>query len=246
MSEAAGSGAAACVDVAVGGGVAAAGGAVPPAATAVGEARVSTPASPAVSACPAATAVAAACQTVTVAAGPRAFPASMPRVDAVFRHPLFQRELARVEAAEADRAFCRHGLTHLLDVARVAWILNADECLGLERELVYAAALLHDIGRAAQYATGEPHDVAGERIAAEILGTVGDGARFSESERARILGAVRGHRGSAGAGTDRVAGRDGLVRLIARADKLSRPCYACAARAACYWPDERKNLTVKI
>ena len=93
----------------------------------------------------------------------------MERMAAIAESELFTRCLAGIEAAEADRVFCRHGLPHLLDVARIAWILNLERGCGLHRDVVYAAALLHDIGRAAQYQTGEPHDEAGTRIAAEVL-----------------------------------------------------------------------------
>lgn len=185
----------------------------------------------------------------------------MPRVDAICRHPRFQRELARIDELEHDRAWCRHGLSHLLDVARIAWIdcveaAPRDPAASLSRELVYAAALLHDIGRAEQYETGTPHDEAGERIAIEILGTVEPDARFDAGERSAIAFAVRGHRrkadGDAGAvampGRRRPDGEDpcaeALQRVIARADKASRACFACPARATCNWPDAKKNLTV--
>lgn len=163
----------------------------------------------------------------------------IPRVQAVLEHPCFAGTLVAVDEAEADRRFCRHGLEHLLDVARIAWILVLERGLGLSRELVYAAALLHDVGRAAQYEHGIPHDEAGEQLAAEILGTVEAEKRFSSDEQQAILAAVRGHRGDVGE-------LDDLARVIAEADKLSRPCWACAARDDCYWPDEKKNLTVRI
>lgn len=182
----------------------------------------------------------------------------MPRVQAIWESSLFRVSLAAIEDAEQDREFCRHGLAHLLDVARVAWILNLERGLSLNREVVYAAALLHDIGRAAQYATGEDHDVAGARVAGEILDALPEGARFSPAERAAIIEAVRGHRGHAAAGADFIAAGSGLaavgtpaadgalLALIAEADHVSRPCFACSAQEACYWPTERKNLRVRI
>ena len=71
----------------------------------------------------------------------------MERMAAIAESELFTRCLAGIEAAEADRVFCRHGLPHLLDVARIAWILNLERGCGLHRDVVYAAALLHDIGK---------------------------------------------------------------------------------------------------
>lgn len=178
----------------------------------------------------------------------------MERVDAILAHPVFCRELAAIEEAERDRRFCRHGLAHLLDVARVAWILVLEEGLEFERDLVYAAALLHDIGRGMQYSRGVSHDVAGVEIAREILGTVEPDRRFSSSEQCAILAAVRGHRGASGRGEPACVDADcteadhsaALARVIRVADHASRACFACPARGECYWPDEKKNLTLRI
>lgn len=181
----------------------------------------------------------------------------MRRVEAIRTAPLFCTCVERIEAAEADREFCRHGMPHLLDVARIAWIGNLEHGLGLDREVVYAAALLHDIGRAEQYATGEDHDAAGARMAGEILDGVPEGLRFDAGERAMIIGAVAGHRGAcgdadpcdgvrAGAGPAEDARIGVLSALIKAADGKSRACFACPARDACYWTDERKNLSLDI
>ncbi|MDO4436819.1 MAG: HD domain-containing protein [Coriobacteriaceae bacterium] len=131
-------------------------------------------------------------------------------MQAIWESPRFQVALEGIERAERDRVYCRHGFGHLLDVARIAWILNLERGCAFERELVYAAALLHDIGRGAQYATGEPHDEAGSRVAAAILDELPAESRFPEREREAILAAVRGHRGAAcgGSGDARGAGGD--------------------------------------
>lgn len=167
--------------------------------------------------------------------------AAMPRVDAILANPVFRQALTAIEQAERDRRFCRHGLEHLLGVARAAQLVNAERGLGIDREVVYAAALLHDIGRAEQYAGGEDHDRAGARIADEILASVDESARFTPAERASIVDAIAGHRGD-GPGE----GADVLARLLAWADHATRPCFACDAADACYWPDEKKNLRIKI
>ena len=171
----------------------------------------------------------------------------MDRVQAIWDSPVYQEHLARIDRAEQQRVFCRHGACHALDVARISWILNLERACGFNRELIYAAALLHDIGRSVQYGTGQPHDEAGERIAADILDGADERLRFFASERAAILAAVCGHRGASASGSGH-SGDDAqaLASLIREADNRSRPCYACAARADCYWPDERKNLSVDI
>ena len=170
----------------------------------------------------------------------RGLPA-MPRVDAVLESAVFQRELARLEGLERDRVFCRHGMRHLLDTARIAWILNLEYGFGLDREVVYAAALLHDIGKAEQYETGEPHEVTGERLARAILEGLPREHAFSAEEIGAMCAAIRGHRRL----------RDGaepLERLLYQADKASRTCFACPAevRAACSWSDAKKNLSIRV
>lgn len=172
----------------------------------------------------------------------------VPRVQAIWDNDAFQCALRDIKVAEAEREFCRHGIHHLLDVARVAWMLNLERGLGLEREVVYAAALLHDIGRSAQYATGEPHDEAGVRMARDILDALSGDLAFSEEETAEILKAVAGHRGSEDEGmpSDSLEQDRSLAALIYEADHRSRPCFACPAREACYWQDEKKNLSIRV
>ena len=166
---------------------------------------------------------------------------TMPRVDAVWESALYQRECRRLEELERERVFCRHGLRHLLDCARIMWILNLERGLGLDREVVYAAALLHDIGKAQQYETGEPHDVAGEQLAREILLALPAAYAFSVEEIDAICTAIRGHRHLR-------ENAESLEQLLYQADKASRACFACPSevRAACSWGDAKKNLAVRI
>lgn len=172
----------------------------------------------------------------------------MPRVDAIWANPLYQENLAAIEAAEAQRVYCRHGVSHLLDVARVAWIINLEDNHGLARDVVYAAALLHDIGRAAEYSAGISHDAAGAEIARRILGTVVPEQRFSSAEVDAIVEAVRGHRadGARAAQSEASSMPSRLAAVIAEADHRSRPCFACTALATCYWAEEKKNMAVRV
>ena len=54
----------------------------------------------------------------------------MKRVNAILKAPLYRRCYARLEELERERIFCRHQMTHLLDVARIAYILNMEQDLG--------------------------------------------------------------------------------------------------------------------
>src|SRR5699024_719749 len=105
----------------------------------------------------------------------------MKRVNAIFRHPLYQAYYRRLEELEQDRIFCRHQMTHLLDTARIAYIRNLEARLGLDREVIYAAAILHDIGKSLQYKDKIPHEISGEKIAAEILDSLTAENAFSDT-----------------------------------------------------------------
>ena len=159
----------------------------------------------------------------------------MERLDAIWNHPVFRAELTRLERMEQDRIYCRHGVPHLLDVARTAYILSLERRAAIPRDVLYAAALLHDIGRAAQYETGTPHEQAGVPIARSIL----QESAFSVEEQSAILECVHNHHGRSFGGTC-------LYDLIFEADKRSRPCFACAAAGSCKWTEEQKNHTLTI
>lgn len=163
------------------------------------------------------------------------FPA-MPAVERIRQHPTYRACLSRIDELEADRPFCRHGMTHLLDAARVAYILNLERGLGFSREIVYAAALLHDIGKGMQYESGVPHEIAGARIAQEILSGIDD---FGAADKAAIVAAVQEHRRPS-------AEASALGALLCEADKASRACYACPAREACSWSADKMNAGVGV
>ena len=156
----------------------------------------------------------------------------MKRIDRIIHHPVFTDRLARLQVLEAERIFCRHDLTHLLDVARVMWITVLEQKLPLDREVVYAAALLHDLGRVDQLQRGIPHHQAGAELAARILPEAG----FTPEETREILHAIRAHRSE--------GDRQTLGQLLYRADKASRMCWQCSAAGECNWSDTRKNTGI--
>lgn len=77
------------------------------------------------------------------------------RINRILTHPSYIEYVSQNAEKEQDRVFCHHDMGHFLDVARLAEILNLTEAYGQDAELIYAAALLHDIGRHIQYETGE-------------------------------------------------------------------------------------------
>ena len=160
----------------------------------------------------------------------------MERVNRILTCSLYQEYLRKNNLAEASRRFCHHNMGHFLDVARIASILNEKEDYGQEQEIIYAAALLHDIGRWRQYEDGTPHEKASADLAPAVLEESG----FNDVDRDRILTAIINHRDAA------VKGEKSLSGLLYRADKSSRPCFACEMEKDCDWKKEKKNLKLLI
>lgn len=158
----------------------------------------------------------------------------MDRVNEILNHHLFIEHLRKNKAAEADRRFCRHDMAHFLDVARIGMIMNTEEGLGLARDLIYGAALLHDLGKHRQYEEGVPHEEAGALIAPVILRDCG----FNENETSVITDAIRQHRNS------ETSSERNLRGLLYRADKASRPCFLCEAERECTWDNKKKNRRI--
>ncbi len=156
----------------------------------------------------------------------------MNRLDEICSHPLWQKCLQEIGRLEEDRIFCGHDVQHFLDVARIAYIENLEQEYAVSKDLIYAAALLHDIGRHLQYTEGISHEEASARLAETILEDCG----FTGEERKEILQAIRLHRNP---GT---AEKNNLAGLLYRADKKGRACGFCEVRERCNWPEEKKNM----
>ena len=75
----------------------------------------------------------------------------MNRIDKIIQQPKYTDMLSHLQALETDRIFCRHDISHFMSVARLMWIEVLEQQLSVDREVVYAAALLHDIGRKEQF-----------------------------------------------------------------------------------------------
>ncbi len=158
----------------------------------------------------------------------------MDRVDKIRKHKLFMYHLHANEAAEAQRCFCRHNMVHFLDVARIGMIINLEENMGIDKEWIYAAALLHDLGKHIQYEDGTPHEVASARIATIIL----EECEFNDKEARVIIDAILNHRDAS------VAEEKNLNGILYRGDKASRACFACKAETECNWKGNKKNLRI--
>jgi len=159
----------------------------------------------------------------------------MKRVNKILENSTYKEYIRKNKAAEGDRIFCCHNMEHFLDVARIAQMMNLEEKLGLSKELIYATALLHDIGRHVQYEDGTPHEVASAKLAENILEECG----FGKKSQTEILRAISEHRNK------KVAKEASLAGVIYRADKASRACFVCEAESLCNWKKTKKNLKIK-
>ncbi len=159
----------------------------------------------------------------------------MQRVDNILNNKMFRDKVAKIEELEKDRIFCRHDMDHFLDVARIAALIASDEGFTEDREMIYAAALLHDIGRDEQYVNGTPHEKASAGLAPEILRD----CAFDEEEIKVIVKAIADH------GDESVREQKDLSGLIYRADKMSRKCYMCTVVDRCHKSPEKLVMNIK-
>ncbi|MGL5085518.1 MAG: HD domain-containing protein [Clostridium sp.] len=157
----------------------------------------------------------------------------MDRVNKILNSERYQNLLNRLDKLEANRIFCKHNIEHFLDLARIAYIKVLEDNLNYNKEVIYAIALLHDIGRVDEYEKGISHHEASSDIAKDILMDID----FSSEEKILIIECIEGHRND-GAGE--------LSQIISKSDKLSRLCFSCPAEKSCYWNKEKKNMIIKI
>lgn len=163
----------------------------------------------------------------------------MERIKQIMQHPLYRKNQQRIEELERERIFCKHGLAHSMDVARILYILVLERGFSVPKDVIYAAALLHDIGRAIQYEEKIPHHEAGAEIARVVLKDCG----YGPSEIVQITEAVAAHQNRRELSVDNET--VSLQSLLYEADKLSRNCFACKAQKECYWENEKRNYSIQ-
>ena len=154
----------------------------------------------------------------------------MKRVNLIYRHPLYQKKYNALQKAEEHREFCNH----TLDVARLMYIYSVEQELSISKEVIYAAAFMHDIGRIDQIEKGIPHEMAGAALCDRILPDCG----FAKEEISLIKDFILHHR-IKDTGADMP-----LYEMLYWADKKSRNCFACAAQAECNWDRQKMNLEI--
>lgn len=168
-------------------------------------------------------------------------------VNRILEHPLYKEYLCEIKKCEENRIFCKHDMVHFLDVCRLAeieWLRyqmsfgisdNKDTVTNTDcsmRNLIYAAGLLHDIGRFQEYQMEIRHEIASSQLARSILEDCG----FKNRDIEEILTAILNHRNKS------VMNENTLSGFLYRADKKSRACFACEAESECNWSIEKKNM----
>ncbi|MCM8710924.1 HD domain-containing protein [Clostridium sp. SYSU_GA19001] len=157
----------------------------------------------------------------------------MERVNLILSNNKFKEYLNKINQCEIDRDFCRHDINHFMDVARISYILILEKGLSHTKEEVYAAALLHDIGKWQQYESKIPHEIASAKLAYDIL----INSDFNEEEINKIISSIKNHRNENNI-------ENTLDHILFTADKLSRACFMCKAEKECYWAQDKKNLKI--
>lgn len=161
------------------------------------------------------------------------------RLSFIRKHPLYISSYQKLQELEQDRIFCCHQMDHLLDTARIAYIRNLERELGFSKDIIYAMAILHDIGKGLQYEQGIPHEIASADIAEKILTDMPKELCFTIPEQEHILTAIRGHRKLR-------SNAEPLETLLYESDKASRACFSCPAEKKCNWSTEKKNMEIII
>ena len=159
----------------------------------------------------------------------------MEKIDRIISNDRFKSYLNQLNDLEENRIYCKHGIEHLLDVARLAYIENLEKDLRIDKEIIYATAMLHDLGRVLEYTNGISHDRASAMLAKEILPECG----FNLEQTDYICKAICEHRNI------EELKNEGLCGVIYRADKKSRICFCCDAIKTCKWSREKKNYSIK-
>ncbi len=157
-------------------------------------------------------------------------------VERLIKSEVYLQTMGQIHEMEKKRIYCHHGFNHLLDVARISYIMNLEMGFGYEKEFLYLCALLHDIGRAKEYVTGVSHEEAGVMLARQLLEEI----EYPKEQQALILNKVMNHRHAP-------TPQEGITKdnFFWFADKKARNCFACQAADSCNWPTEKRTMQVE-
>ncbi|GAA0772418.1 HD domain-containing protein [Clostridium subterminale] len=157
----------------------------------------------------------------------------MNEIQLIINNENFKKCLEKLNFLEQNRTFCKHGIEHSLDVARIAYIISLEKNYNIGKNVIYASALLHDLGRVFQYEENIPHEDGSVILGKKIL----EECNFSNEDINTILDAIKTHR--------KGMFNNNLGYILYESDKLSRMCFTCKNEVECYWEKSKKNFTIK-
>ena len=157
----------------------------------------------------------------------------MKKIELITNNETFKKNLKKLQELEKNRVFCKHGIEHSLDVARIAYIMVLENNLKIDKEIIYGAALLHDLGRVLQYEENIPHEE-GSLILGKIILKE---CNYCDEDIDMILNAIKFHRIE--------ESKSELGEILYKSDKLSRMCFVCKSELDCYWDKKKKNFIIK-
>ena len=155
------------------------------------------------------------------------------KINKILNNHYFNECLNKNIESESNRKFCKHDLQHFLDVARIAYIMVLEKNLNISKEIIYACALLHDIGKWKQYSEEVPHEMVSAQIANQILKE----CDYSEQNIKLVVSSILNHR---------VHENEDIIfnSILYKSDKISRNCFCCNAEKLCNWSQEKKNHSI--
>lgn len=168
------------------------------------------------------------------------------RYNNIIENKEYRTLLKELENFEKERKYCKHGLEHLLDVARISYIMSLEDNAGIPKDIIYAAALLHDIGRVKVIHNGCGHD----RVSVDIAGKILYECGYSKKEIEKVCDAILAHSCRRNIGEFIETRKKGsaleLYEYLQISDQLSRNCFKCGVSDTCKWKKEERNLNIYI
>ena len=140
----------------------------------------------------------------------------------LLNHPEYKEYIEKIKTFEKNRIYCKHDIYHMLDVARIAYIMALENKYQITKEVIYATALLHDIGRWKQYLYNTDHAEESAKLSQNILIEIG----FKNDDVEAITLAISEHR-------EKKRERSQLSHILYESDKASRICDICKAMDTC-------------
>lgn len=145
--------------------------------------------------------------------------------------------IEKINELEKDRIYCGHGLNHFFTVAKICIVLARECGIDVDEDIVYGAALLHDLGR--YDINTDNHEVVSCKLAEKILPECG----YEPIKILEIVDLITSHRGRYFISEIlqlRKTKQLDLKECFKVADQISRKCFECRAIDSCKWKEEEK------